>query len=88
MALSRDCFLLSHLLLKAGMRVIMEDPRYPGAVNAWNHAGATIVQAGVDEEGIRLPEKNASQVSWIYETPLASIPDRRLHVAEAQACSR
>ncbi len=67
-------FLLAHLLLRAGDRVIMEDPGYPGARNAWNHAGATIVPAPVDDEGIRLAGGEMPDASVIYVTPSHQFP--------------
>jgi GntR family transcriptional regulator/MocR family aminotransferase len=67
-------FLLAHLLLRPGLRVMMEDPGYPGARNAWSHAGATIVPAPVDEEGIRLAESEIRCAALIYVTPSHQFP--------------
>ena len=67
-------FLLAHLLLRPGDRVIVEDPGYPGARNAWSHAGATIVPAPVDEEGICLPEGEMPNAAVIYVTPSHQFP--------------
>lgn len=67
-------FLLSHLLLRPGQRVYMEDPGYPGARNAWNHAGAKIVPVSVDEEGIRLPVDDVLKAALIYVTPSHQFP--------------
>ncbi len=67
-------FLLAHLLLRPGLRVMMEEPGYPGARNAWSHAGATIVPAPVDEEGIRLAEDEKLDATLIYVTPSHQFP--------------
>ena len=67
-------FLLAHLLLRSGQRVMMEDPGYPGARNAWSHAGATIVPAPVDEEGIRVAQGEKLSAALIYVTPSHQFP--------------
>jgi GntR family transcriptional regulator / MocR family aminotransferase len=66
-------FLLAHLLLRPGHRVIMEDPGYLGARNAWSHAGAAIVSAPVDEDGIRL-EGEKPNAAVIYVRPSHQFP--------------
>jgi GntR family transcriptional regulator / MocR family aminotransferase len=67
-------FLLAHLLLRSGQRVMMEDPGYPGARNAWSHAGATIVPVPVDEDGIRMVEGEKPNAAVIYVTPSHQFP--------------
>jgi GntR family transcriptional regulator/MocR family aminotransferase len=67
-------FLLAHLLLRPGQRVSMEDPGYPGARNAWRQAGATVISAPVDDEGICLPKEDSQQSSLIYVTPSHQFP--------------
>jgi GntR family transcriptional regulator / MocR family aminotransferase len=67
-------FLLAHLLLRPGHRVMMEDPGYPGARNAWSHAGATIVPVPVDEDGIRLTTGEKPNATVIYVTPSHQFP--------------
>lgn len=67
-------FLLAHLLLKPGQRVYMEDPGYPGARNAWNQVGATVMPAPIDEEGICLPKDATQCASLIYVTPSHQFP--------------
>jgi GntR family transcriptional regulator/MocR family aminotransferase len=67
-------FLLSHLLLKVGQRVFMEEPGYPGARNAWTQAGASVVPSPVDEEGICLPKGEEEPASLIYVTPSHQFP--------------
>lgn len=67
-------FLLAHLLLSKEHSVYMEDPGYPGARNAWLNAGATIVPAKIDGEGIQLPRDEAMHASLIYVTPSHQFP--------------
>ena len=67
-------FLLSQLLLKVGSRVLMEDPGYPGARYAWSHAGATIVPAEIDDDGIRLPAEPHLKMALVYVTPSHQFP--------------
>jgi GntR family transcriptional regulator/MocR family aminotransferase len=67
-------FLLAELLLKTGSRVLMEDPGYPGARNAWSHAGAVIEPARIDGDGIELPAKLHPKMSLIYVTPSHQFP--------------
>lgn len=67
-------FLLAELLLKAGARVLMEDPGYPGARSAWTHAGAVIERARIDGDGIELPAKPHPKMSLIYVTPSHQFP--------------
>jgi len=67
-------FLLAHLLLGAGERVYMEDPGYPGAREACKHAGAQVIPAPVDDEGIRLPVGDALKFALVYVTPSHQFP--------------
>jgi GntR family transcriptional regulator/MocR family aminotransferase len=67
-------FLLAQLLLKPGSHVLMEDPGYPGARNAWSHAGATIEPAKIDADGIELPVRPHPKMSLIYVTPSHQFP--------------
>lgn len=83
-------FLLAHLLLRPGDRVYMEDPGFVGARNAWLHAGATVVPAAIDDEGIRLPSNRALRAAMVYVTPSHQFPlgtcmslARRLALLEA-----
>jgi GntR family transcriptional regulator / MocR family aminotransferase len=66
--------LLAHLLLSKGQIVFMEDPGYPGARNAWLNAGATILPAPIDGEGIQLPNDEALKAALIYVTPSHQFP--------------
>jgi GntR family transcriptional regulator/MocR family aminotransferase len=67
-------FLLAHLLLSKEQLVYMEDPGYPGARNAWRNAGATVVPASIDSEGIKLPRDEALKAKLIYVTPSHQFP--------------
>jgi len=67
-------FLLAHLLIKPGDYVYMEDPGYLGARLAWKQAGAQILSAPIDDEGICLPHSEARPVSLIYVTPSRQFP--------------
>jgi GntR family transcriptional regulator/MocR family aminotransferase len=88
-------FLLAQLLLEPGQTVYMEEPGYPGARNAWKQAGARIVPAPIDDEGIQLPEGNAARGSLIYVTPSHQFPlgtcmslARRLSLLQAARASK
>jgi GntR family transcriptional regulator/MocR family aminotransferase len=67
-------FLLAHLLIKPGDRVYMEDPGYLGARLAWQQAGAEILPAPIDDEGICLPPFDSQPLSVIYGTPSRQFP--------------
>lgn len=67
-------FLLAHLLLTKGQSVYMEDPGYPGARGAWQNAGATVMPAKIDAEGITLPRGEARKATLIYVTPSHQFP--------------
>ena len=67
-------FLLAHLLIKQGDPVYMEDPGYLGARLAWKQAGAQILCAAIDDEGICLPYPEMQRVSLIYVTPSRQFP--------------
>jgi GntR family transcriptional regulator/MocR family aminotransferase len=67
-------FLLAHLLLKPGDRVYMEDPGYSGARKAWQNAGAAIVPAPIDTEGITLPVSGKLNAKVVYVTPSHQFP--------------
>jgi len=67
-------FLLAHLLLKPGDRVLMEDPGYLGARLAWNSAGASVQPAPVDENGIVPSFRESPSPSLVYTTPSRQFP--------------
>lgn len=88
-------FLLSQSLLRRGDRVLMEDPGYLGARQAFEHAGAKIISMQVDDQGA-VPPSNLKGVKLIYLTPSrqfptgASMPVGRrlqfLRLAETASC--
>jgi GntR family transcriptional regulator/MocR family aminotransferase len=67
-------FLLAQLLLRPGLIVAMEDPGYPGARLAWNHAGARLRLASVDSEGMKLSLTDNCSTRLIYVTPSRQFP--------------
>ena len=67
-------FLLAHLLLKAGDRVIMENPGYSGAVRAWESARANIHYAPIDEQGVVCPPLDIARPALVYVTPSRQFP--------------
>jgi GntR family transcriptional regulator/MocR family aminotransferase len=67
-------FLLAHLLLQPGQQVYMEDPGYTGARKAWLNAGATIIPATIDSEGITLPANGKLKATVSYVTPSHQFP--------------
>jgi GntR family transcriptional regulator/MocR family aminotransferase len=66
--------LVFHLLLDPGDAVWMEEPGYPGARNALIAAGARIVNAPVDEEGMQVNRAAAGQIRLAYVTPSHQFP--------------
>jgi GntR family transcriptional regulator / MocR family aminotransferase len=67
-------FLLGHLLLKPGDRVIMENPGYSGAVRAWEAAKARIHYAPIDEQGVMCPPLESARPALVYVTPSRQFP--------------
>lgn len=61
--------LASRLFLEPGDRVCMEDPGYVGAALAFKAAGAKIVAAPVDDEGMQLRPQQLRGVRLVYITP-------------------
>ena len=83
--------LIARLLLDPGDAVFMEDPGYPGAVNAFRAAGARIMPVSVDAEGLRidLVRRQRQKGKLAYTTPANQFPlgitmslPRRLQLAE------
>ena len=66
--------LAARLLVQPGDQVCVESPGYPGAALAFQASGAKIVAAGVDEQGIKLPQLRLKKVRLIYVTPGHQFP--------------
>lgn len=66
--------LAARLLLRPGDHVCVENPGYPGAALAFQSFGAKILAAGVDEQGIKLPQLRSQNVRLIYVTPGHQFP--------------
>ncbi len=66
--------LAARLLLRPGDHVCVENPGYPGAALAFLSFGAKILAAGVDEQGIKLPQLRLQNVRLIYVTPGHQFP--------------
>jgi len=68
--------LLTELYLRAGSKVIMEDPTYPLARQVFENAGAEIISCPVDKDGLvvgALP-KRADEITFLYLTPSHQFP--------------
>ncbi|MGO9452190.1 MAG: PLP-dependent aminotransferase family protein [Candidatus Binataceae bacterium] len=68
--------LVSRVLLNAGDRVLIEEPHYTGARSAFSAAGAELVPAPVDDEGIQVPRKamRGRSPRLVYVTPSHQFP--------------
>lgn len=68
--------LISRVLLNPGDRVLIEEPHYDGARLAFLSAGAQLVTAAVDNDGIQIPKTTAGQrsVQLAYVTPSHQFP--------------
>jgi GntR family transcriptional regulator / MocR family aminotransferase len=66
--------LAARLLLQPGDQVCVENPGYPGAALAFQAFGAKIFAAGVDDQGIKLPQLPSQSVRLIYVTPGHQFP--------------
>lgn len=67
--------LCSRLLLDPGDGIAIEDPGYPGAREAFQATGATLIPVPVDAEGIRLPEPTPPDAArLVYTTPSHQFP--------------
>lgn len=65
--------LATRLLVGRGHRVVMEDPGYPGALRAFDAAGARVQFLPVDEAGMRVPDRR-STARLVYVTPAHQFP--------------
>jgi GntR family transcriptional regulator/MocR family aminotransferase len=81
--------LAGRLLLDPGDRVWMEDPGYPGAAFMLRAAGAQIIPAPVDQDGLRvdIARRLSPQARMAYVTPANQFPlgvtmsaDRRMEL--------
>jgi GntR family transcriptional regulator/MocR family aminotransferase len=66
--------LVFHLLLDSGDAAWMEEPGYPGARSALIAAGARIVNAPIDAEGMQVNGNDAADVRLAYVTPSHQFP--------------
>ncbi|MBL8823183.1 MAG: PLP-dependent aminotransferase family protein [Planctomycetia bacterium] len=66
-------YLLSQILLKPGDHVLLENPGYPGAREAFHKARALIRPLSVDAHGA-LPPKKIEAAKLIYTTPSRQFP--------------
>jgi len=69
-------YLAARLLINPGDKVWMEEPGFPGAVRAFQAAGATIVPVPVDEKGINIDRAlaMAPEARLVYVTPSHQFP--------------
>jgi GntR family transcriptional regulator / MocR family aminotransferase len=81
--------LIARLLIEPQSPIWMEDPGYPGAVRAFQAAGAKIVPVPVDDQGLNVKEgrKALGKANLAYVTPSCQFPlgvtmsaDRRLEL--------
>jgi GntR family transcriptional regulator / MocR family aminotransferase len=68
--------LISRVLLNPGDRVLIEEPHYDGARWAFMGAGAELVTAAVDNDGIQIPKATTGQrsIRLAYVTPSHQFP--------------
>lgn len=70
--------LVARVLLDPGDTVVLEQPGYFGAANAFDACQAHLVGVGVDEQGLRTDELarvlKSRRVKLIYTTPAAQFP--------------
>ena len=84
--------IVSQLLLNPGDRVLMEDPGYRGANQAFRSVRGIVDGLAVEDDGLiaeHLPEKPASPIRLLYTTPSHQFPTggvmplaRRSHLAQ------
>jgi len=67
-------YLIAAALVKAGMRVGVEDPGYPDVRNIFDMHGADLVPLAVDGEGIIVEASTLGSCSLIYVTPSHQYP--------------
>lgn len=83
--------LIARILIDPGDRVVLEEPQYEGARQAFSVAGARIVAVPVDQEGLQIAKlpKPSSRCRAVYVTPSHQFPtgavlsaDRRRQLLE------
>jgi len=84
--------LLGRIFINPGDRIVVEDPTYVGALQAWNAYGAEFISVPFDEEGMitsELEKKLRSSPKFIYVLPNFQNPtgvtlsfERRLQLIE------
>ena len=72
----RGLEVVCRMLLDVGDRAVMEDPGYPGARSALVSAGARLVHAPVDEEGLNVDviARKPDAARLVYVTPSHQFP--------------
>ncbi len=71
--------LIARLLIEKGEQVIIEEPGYRGAAQAFSNAGAELIRCCVDEEGINLDTissdiRSSTKIRAVYTTPSHQFP--------------
>ena len=66
--------LVARLLAEPGSRVLMEDPCYQGAADAFGAAGAQLAGIAVDEDGILAEALPEQRTALLYLTPAHQYP--------------
>ncbi len=75
--------IIARLLIQKGEQVIIEEPGYRGAAQAFSNAGAEIIRCNVDKDGIdidkihpkiKLNSEENTNVRFIYTTPSHQFP--------------
>lgn len=66
--------IVSRLWLRAGDRALVESPGYVAAYELIRAAGASLLAATVDEEGICLPSTDAGRFKLLFTTPNSQFP--------------
>ena len=64
----------ARVFIDRGDSICMEGPGYIGASQAFEAAGALILQTGLDAEGMMLPRRGTASVRLVYVTPGHQFP--------------
>ncbi|MCP5116275.1 MAG: PLP-dependent aminotransferase family protein, partial [bacterium] len=80
---------VAHLLLRAGDRVVIENPCYQGAAFVFESYGAELIPVQVDDQGMDFSKLPEAPVSLVYVTPSHQYPmgatlslDRRMRLLD------